>query len=88
MSMTYSIAAACAPDCAMRPTSDFPLLVGQAVQPPMPPAGKPGARAANFMFEKMTPNARSAEIMNKIEEYKKEKDGLDVGRRRLKSKQV
>jgi hypothetical protein len=31
-----------------RPATDLPLLVGQAVKPPMPPAGNPGARAAQL----------------------------------------
>jgi hypothetical protein len=39
----------------------------------MPPVGNPGARAASLSVSKPV-----LQIMNKIEEYKKEKDGLDI----------
>jgi hypothetical protein len=50
--------------------------------------GQAGSARCQLHVRKNDAERPSAEIMNKIEEYKKEKDGLDVGRRRLKSKQV
>jgi chromosome condensin MukBEF MukE localization factor len=44
--MRNLIAAARAPDCATHLATNLPLLMSQAVQPPMPPAVKAGERAA------------------------------------------